>query len=380
MPQMLIWRRHTPKCPHRRKGRDYLKCTCPLWADGYSSGKREYRLSLKTRDMSRGLKRAAELDAPGAPRFEPLKTAIDSFMEHCADLEGSTRRKYRNSLNLLTEFCAGQKIDTVSDVTIEGLESFRAGREISPITSSKELQTFRQFFGFCFDRRWISENIAKRIKGPRNIKPNDIEPYTSGEVSRILAACDSFGRGAYERARARGMILLLRYTALRIGDVAMLARDRVSWDAERERWRVFIRTEKTGAPVFLPIPNELKKALDELPNPRLAEAEPKYFFWNGTTSKRAAVGTAERTLSAVFKKSGVKDAHAHRFRHTLATELLGRGASFEDIADILGNSPAIVRKHYGKWSPARQSRIDSLMDSIVVGTNWAQTKKTAVSN
>jgi len=283
-------------------------------------------------------------------------------------------------LNLLTEFCAGQKIDTVSDVTIEGLESFRAGREISPITSSKELQTFRQFFGFCFDRRWISENIAKRIKGPRNIKPNDIEPYTSGEVSRILAACDSFGRGAYERARARGMILLLRYTALRIGDVAMLARDRVSWDAERERWRVFIRTEKTGAPVFLPIPNELKKALDELPNPRLAAAEPKYFFWNGTTSKRAAVGTAERTLSAVFKKSGVKDAHAHRFRHTLATELLGRGASFEDIADILGNSPAIVRKHYGKWSPARQSRIDSLMDSIVVGTNWAQTKKAAVSN
>ena len=76
----------------------------------------------------------------------------------------------------------------------------------------------------------------------------------------------------------------------------------------------------------------------------------------------------------------MKNAHAHRFRHTLATELLGRGASFEDVADILGNSPAIVRKHYGKWSPARQSRIDALMDSISVGTNWAQTKKAAVSN
>ena len=55
-------------------------------------------------------------------------------------------------------------------------------------------------------------------------------------------------------------------------------------------------------------------------------------------------------------------AHAHRFRHTLATELLGRGASFEDVADILGNSPEIVRKHYAKWSPARQARIDALMD------------------
>jgi integrase/recombinase XerC len=380
MPQMLIWRRHTAKCPHLHKGREFLKCSCPLWADGYSNGKRTYRVSLKTRDMSRGLKRAAELDAPGAPMFEPLKSAVKTFMDHCADLQGSTRRKYQNSLDQLVEFALGQKIDTVSDMTIDLLESFRAGRKISPITNSKELQTFRQFFGFCFDRRWIAENVAKRVKGPRNIRPNDIEPYTSGEVAKILAACDTFGRGPYERARARGMVLLLRYTALRIGDVAMLARDRVSWDAERERWRVFIRTEKTGAPVFLPIPSELKQALDALPHPRLAEAEPKHFFWNGTTGKRAAVGGAERALSAVFKKSGVTDAHAHRFRHTLATELLGRGASFEDIADILGNSPVIVRKHYGKWSPARQSRIDSLMDSIVVGTNWAQTKKTAVTN
>ena len=258
MPRMLIWRRHTPKCPHRGKGREFLKCGCPLWADGYSNGKRTYRVSLKTRDMSRALKRAGNLDAPGAPTFEPLKTAVSTFMDHCADLECSTQRKYRNSLNLFVEFSTARKIDTVSDVTVDLLESFRADRAISSITSSKELQTFRQFFGFCFDRRWIGQNIARRIKGPRNIRPNDIEPYTSNEVTKILAACDVFGRGPYERVRARAIILLLRYTALRIGDVAMLGRDRVSWDAERERWRVFIRTEKTGAAVFLPIPTELK--------------------------------------------------------------------------------------------------------------------------
>jgi hypothetical protein len=65
--------------------------------------------------------------------------------------------------------------------------------------------------------------------------------------------------------------------------------------------------------------------------------------------------------SAVFKKSGVMNAHAHRFRHTLATRLLEQGATFEQIADILGNSPAVVRKHYGKWSKGRQDNIDRLM-------------------
>jgi hypothetical protein len=73
------------------------------------------------------------------------------------------------------------------------------------------------------------------------------------------------------------------------------------------------------------------------------------------------VGIAERTLAAVFKKSGVKNPHAHRYRHTLATRLLTDGAIFELVADILGNSPAVVRKHYGKWSKGRQDNIDRAM-------------------
>ena len=66
-------------------------------------------------------------------------------------------------------------------------------------------------------------------------------------------------------------------------------------------------------------------------------------------------------MSAVFKKSGVKNAGTHRFRHTLATRLLSRGASFEEIADMLGNTPEIMRKHYAKWSKGRQDNIDRLM-------------------
>jgi len=57
----------------------------------------------------------------------------------------------------------------------------------------------------------------------------------------------------------------------------------------------------------------------------------------------------------------VKEAHAHRYRHTLATRLLERGATLEEVADILGNSPEVVRKHYAKWSSGRQANIDRLM-------------------
>ena len=57
----------------------------------------------------------------------------------------------------------------------------------------------------------------------------------------------------------------------------------------------------------------------------------------------------------------MKNAHAHRYRHTLTARLLEQGATFEQVADILGNSSAVVRKHYGKWSKGRQDNIDRLM-------------------
>lgn len=104
MLTMLIWRRHTKQCPHRHKGRDFTKCNCPLWADGYEQGKRTLRVSLKTRDYARAIKRAATLDAPGAPPYEPFDKALAAFMQHCSDLKESTRRKYKNALVKLTDF------------------------------------------------------------------------------------------------------------------------------------------------------------------------------------------------------------------------------------------------------------------------------------
>lgn len=92
--------------------------------------------------------------------------------------------------------------------------------------------------------------------------------------------------------------------------------------------------------------------------------ESRYFFWSGNGTKRSMIRDATRTMAAVFEKSGVPGAHAHRFRHTLATEILVAGGTLEDAADVLGNSPNIIRKHYGKWCRGRQERISTLMDLI----------------
>ena len=40
------------------------------------------------------------------------------------------------------------------------------------------------------------------------------------------------------------------------------------------------------------------------------------------------------------------------------------GGSIEDAANILGDSPAIVRKHYLKWSVAYQTRTLELLERV----------------
>jgi integrase len=300
-----------------------------------------------------------------------LKTygAIDEDGKFRGDIEYATWRKYKSSFKFLALFCEGRGISVLPGLTRDALEDYRQTRQIGSVTWKVELQTLRTFFGFCVRRGWLATNPAKELQAPRNIKPNKVVPYTLQEESQILAACESFGGGRYlqtaaiyERLRARAMIMVLRHTALRVSDVCTLRKDAIARkEHDAAPWRVLLRTQKSGEPVYLPIPESLKLALDALPLPRNAAQDCPYYFWNGNSSRRAAVGIAERTLGTVFKKSGVKDAHAHRFRHTLATRLLEQGATFEQVADILGNSPDIVRKHYGKWSKGRQANIDRLM-------------------
>ncbi len=301
-------------------------------------------------------------------RFLKSHGCLDEERKYSGDLEHGTWRKYRNSLALFASFCNTHRVAVLMDITLDTLEDFRATRRIAPVTWKVELQALRTFFNYCVSHKWLTTNPAKLMKGPRNLKPNEVVPYTLQEESQILAACEMIGGGGhsgtgvtYARRRARAIVLVLRHTALRLVDVCTLRRDAISWGESKSTWRVLLRTQKSGQPVYLPIPERVKLALDAVSSPRNAGRDCPYYFWNGLTSRRAVVGIAERALAAVFRRSGVKHAHAHRYRHTLATRLLEGGASLEEIADILGNSPAIVRKHYAKWSQGRQNNIDKRM-------------------
>jgi site-specific recombinase XerD len=324
------------------------------------------RLSLKTRDLQRAARRLTEIEdrLSGRPR-KCITDAVEAFQAHHEGNSSETKRKYKRILNLVIGFCNNQSIHYVDRVDIETMDRYARWRAKEGWAWIKEIELLRQFFEFCRDREWTSKNPARSLKRPILREANDIVPYTQAELVKILSACSEIGKSSYERLRARGMVLLMRFAGLRISDVVTLSKDHI------QGTRLEKRAVKNHRMIRVELPAVVLAALDQLPHPLGATQDNRRFFAKDGATLRSLVKGAWRTLDAVFKRSGVKRAKPHRFRHTLASELLGKGGTLEVVAAILGDSPATIRRYYAKWTPEYQSRQDALIRQIH-DTNLAQ--------
>ncbi|HMD16414.1 MAG TPA: tyrosine-type recombinase/integrase, partial [Terriglobales bacterium] len=201
---------------------------------------------------------------------------------------------------------------------------------------------------FAHDSGWVAENCAKKIKNPKITQPPTM-PLSKEEITKILGACFVYPDRA-NAVRLRALILLLRYSGLRIRDAVTLRRDRITKD------KLFLYTAKTGTVVWCPLPSSVVEALNTIPLPKDA----LYFFWTGESNPKSCVGDWQRSLRRLFKLAGVPLAHAHRFRDTFAVELLLQGVPLERVSMLLGHtSVKVTEKHYSPWVAARQEQLES---------------------
>jgi integrase len=68
-------------------------------------------------------------------------------------------------------------------------------------------------------------------------------------------------------------------------------------------------------------------------------------------------------VGKVFKLAGPFDERPtpHRFRHTFVRILLEKGVPVADVAELIGDTEEVVRRHYAKWVPERQARLTKIL-------------------
>ena len=313
-------------------------------------------------DLVRGLEASGKIGQV-RPEVPTIGEAVARFIEdaEARKLSWETIRKLRRTLGQVRDWCEDKGLRGLGRLTVDELRTFRASLDDSAITQLKKVERLRSFFRFCMDAGWIEKNPAKALKPPKP-ESNPTLPFSEDELKAILDACnrypDEYGRLDTPIAgRLKALVLLMRYSGLRIQDAACLPQS-----ALRES-SVFLYTQKTGVPVKMPIPEWVAEAIRSVP-----PASSDYFFWTGNGKKSSAAGKYQERLRRLFKLAGVPDGHSHRFRDTFACGLLLAGIPIEAVAVLLGHSSTkITEKHYAPWVRSRQRRLEEL-----VKASWGQ--------
>jgi integrase/recombinase XerD len=274
-----------------------------------------------------------------SPRIEGKKSLKSTFNKK---LDFACRRAFQE-----------KKLKLLRDFDTDNLELFQSEFHGSDVTCAKTLERLKAFFRAAFLRKWIRDNPALTLRGPK-VKPRPTLPFTEEEMARILAAIEHYRdkarkTGQDNALRLRAFVLVLRYSGMRLGDVSTFSTDRLIGQ------KIQLYTAKTGTPVYCVLPQFVADILECLP--RISE---RYFFWTGNSTIHTVNGIWQRALQSLFKLAGIKNGFAHRFRDTFSVSLLLAGVPIEQVSILLGHSNIkVTQQHYNPWVRDRQLQLEA---------------------
>src|SRR5712691_11727123 len=215
---LTLFRWHMADCQHRSKGRRWTRCNCPVWVQG-SLGGRWVKQSMNTRSWTAASADVHEWEASG-------------------EIGGSRRKPETVTISdAVTKYLEDAEARHLAAVTIRKRRELLMGK-LLPFCKAKGYVLFR----FCHESGWVERNIAAAVHAPK-VPPKQTLPFDDSEMARILRAADALAAKGRYGPKIRPMVLLLRYSGLRIQDAACLSRARLNDD------KLFLYTQKTGTPV-----------------------------------------------------------------------------------------------------------------------------------
>ena len=182
---------------------------------------------------------------------------------------------------------------------------------------------FSSFFEWLLQEDYISRNPVKKIK---RIKVDKIirKPFTDEEIELLRDACNNI--------RDLAIVDLLNSSGIRVSELCRLNRDDIN--LVKREGVVFGKGSKERIIYFdaktkIHLRDYLSRRIDD---------SPALFVSNRYPYKRLQKSGVEILLKDIGVRGGVQGVHPHRFRRTLATNLINRGVPIEQVQQILGHS------------------------------------------
>jgi site-specific recombinase XerD len=204
----------------------------------------------------------------------------------------------------------------------------------------------RSFLKFLVFRGDIRPGLEAAAPSPPQWKYASLPSrLTPEDIDRVLAV---YHDGSAISVRNRAILFLLARLGLRAQDVVLLCFDTIDW----ANGRFDLHPGKSRRTRTLPLPHDVGQAIVAYVQGGRPQSVSRQVFVRSRPPFRsltsAAVGAIVRQA---FIRAGIivpQGIASHIFRHTLASQMVNHGASFKDVADILGHESIQTTGIYAK--------------------------------
>lgn len=246
-----------------------------------------------------------------------LKAFIDA-----KTVEGRSEKTINRYAYILEKFIntAGVPAQKITSEQIRSYLVSERERGLSGRSSEGLRQVLSSFFGWACKEGLIRRNPMGNIGAIRYKKEIKL-PFSELEMDTIKHSCES--------KRDRAIVYFLESTGCRVGEVCDLKRDSI--DFQNREVKVLGKGNKERIVYMSEVAcSVVKDYLDS----RTDDYDGLF------TGKRGNLTTngLRAILNQIESRCGVGNIHPHRFRRTLATKLIDRGMSIQEVAFILGHS------------------------------------------
>jgi site-specific recombinase XerD len=295
----------------------------------------------------RGVVRLPHPLTPPAPSEQWL-AAYDTYLDQVVGLAVGTRQGYLRTARRFLTACFGSAAPDWPSLTAPMITAFVHQETASRHGASRQgpAVAVRSLLRFLVFRGEIRPGLEAAAPIPPQWTHAALPArLTPQEVELLLAtAHDGTARGR----RNRALLLLLARLGLRAHEVVSLCLDDIDW----ADGRLGIRPGKTHQARSLPLPQEVGEALVAYLQGGRPQSDRRHVFLQcrppfQPLTRRAVWWVVRQAFQRASLPPRPRTG-SHLFRHTAASQMLNHGASFKDIADVLGHRSLQTTGIYAK--------------------------------
>jgi site-specific recombinase XerD len=275
---------------------------------------------------------------------------LEKYRHYLSEERGLSEGSLRNMLLFVRRFLAdkypGDRFNFAA-LKVGDITTFvrRQATKLSSGQAKHLVTALRAFFRYLRHRGEIDTDLAGCVPRVRDYSFSTVPKFLpAGSVEKILRLTD---RSTPSGRRDYAILILLARFGLRTFEVVRLELEDVDW----ELGQITVRG-KGGRWSKLPLPSDVGQALAAyLQHDRPLCSTRRLFVTQRAPITGLSTGCAiVKTVTRALSRAGIVSERkgGYLFRHTLATEMLGRGASLQEIGEVLRHRKADTTRIYAK--------------------------------